>query len=412
MRNLLYVSYYTINTPYEQEIQNLKASFDRWGLKYYIRGYQPRGSWLANEQIKSEFILHCMEKFRDFDIIWIDGDATIDKEPVLFQKIADETDKIFAVHWLNGQWLLAGTIYLRNTEQGRNFVRNWVHMQSCMLEDIDQVVLEKLAYKHEDIMYKLPWEYTKVFDKEGDAVIKHGQASRRTGVAVADHNLDAFKGLRPSFDERGYLRFVRMTPTALRILKRDYVSIGDGRWAKKHRNDFTLDSIVRNNPIAYVFGKGPSIDNLHGLILPDNAICICINDSVHTIRKYPQIAKFPRFVIQQDEGLADSCYDPESYHCVSYNARHHYSMHKDVFVFNPADYGCLDSTITVVLAIKIFKPLVQSFVFVGFDSCTTGVLDYAKSIGYESTKAGDPKRFFGHLLLICEALGEEPVFVR
>ena len=65
----LIVSYYTQNTVYQLEVQNLIASCEKWGLEHHIEPIPSFGSWERNCCYKPFFLMEKMQQFRQ-SYIW------------------------------------------------------------------------------------------------------------------------------------------------------------------------------------------------------------------------------------------------------------------------------------------------------------------------------------------------------
>lgn len=173
------VSFYTVNTPYEREVQNLKTSIKKFGLKSHIMGAPNLGSWEKNCQYKAEYIREAMDMF-DENIVWIDADAVFQKEPVLF----DTLNCDLAYHYLEyRKELLSGTLFIQNNEKMKAVIDQWIALNKTN-NLWDQVNLQTIVESHTNLnTYVLPEAYCKIFkhrvQTERDPVITHYQASRR-----------------------------------------------------------------------------------------------------------------------------------------------------------------------------------------------------------------------------------------
>ncbi|OGN63311.1 MAG: hypothetical protein A3E80_02235 [Chlamydiae bacterium RIFCSPHIGHO2_12_FULL_49_9] len=181
----LLISFYTKNTIYEKEIEDLVASCKALQLELYVEGRADLGSWEYNCCQKPLFILECLEKFKR-PLLWVDADAMILKKPPF---IFGDID--LAIYFNNFQNKLArtGTIYLRPTQETLRFVKLW--HETCQGKIIrkeefpypDQTVFSELLYANRDLKIgQLPIQYTQVFDKDllpfENSCIIHFQSSR------------------------------------------------------------------------------------------------------------------------------------------------------------------------------------------------------------------------------------------
>ena len=156
---MLVCAYYTYGTPYEKIVENLEESLISLGLHYHIRGYDSRGSWVANCGIKPSFLLDCLTEFDD-DILYVDADAIVRKVP----EIACEEDiGVYYKKHLDGtEELLSGTIYLK--QSAKPLVARWLVEQESNPGKWDQKTLATVVKKHGYKVQRLPQGYTKIFD--------------------------------------------------------------------------------------------------------------------------------------------------------------------------------------------------------------------------------------------------------
>lgn len=186
------VSFITLGTPYEREVQRLRQSAASLGIPLVVYGYKPKGSWRANLNYKSACILRAMDEYPGKDIVFVDADAKFHEWPVLFDGLSASHDYDIAFHRFvqsrldPGRELLSGTLWIANTERGRRLVTEW-HEKALALPAIrhqralDEVVRVKEAGWR---CFILPLEYTAIFDHPAvrgriEPVIEHFQASRR-----------------------------------------------------------------------------------------------------------------------------------------------------------------------------------------------------------------------------------------
>lgn len=184
----LFISYYTVGTPYRQEADALRESLEAWGLDYRIYGRPCRGSWQANTQQKAEVVAEAMADGRA--VVWLDADARVERPPTLLHDLTCD----FAAHWL-GNEMLSGTIYFGATEAARLLVKAWQtwNRENPNGRHGDQQNLQNAVEHMTGLdVFRLPPEYTWIqatvdtpedisFRRYGRraAVIRHTQASRR-----------------------------------------------------------------------------------------------------------------------------------------------------------------------------------------------------------------------------------------
>jgi hypothetical protein len=178
------VAFYTVNTGYEKEVQNLLASMQGLDLSYEVWGIESLGSWQKNTQIKADFIKMMILKYKQ-PIAYIDADAVFHQYPELFDVISAD----FAAHYHNyKKELLSGTLFFNYTKMSLVLIDEWLKQNEKNPNKWDQYTLQ---YTHKNMsnlkFYQLPPEYTKIFDANykkigvsiGKPIIEHFQASRR-----------------------------------------------------------------------------------------------------------------------------------------------------------------------------------------------------------------------------------------
>ncbi len=177
--NYRIVSFYTEDTPYEQEVQKLIASVNRFQLPSHIKGVKNLGSWEKNCQYKANYILDALHAFEE-NIVWVDADAVFMKAPVLFDTLQCDIGYHYLPH---RQELLSGTLFVRNNEKMKQVVQQWIEVNATNNEwdqkNLQGIVEADAALKKE----VLPMEYCKIVNNRhqptNNPVIMHYQASRR-----------------------------------------------------------------------------------------------------------------------------------------------------------------------------------------------------------------------------------------
>jgi hypothetical protein len=184
---MIIISGYTFNTPYEEEVKDLEADLKRFNLPYWLYGYESRGNWTKNTMVKAELIQRALMEYPEDDVIWLDADAIILREPKFFHELKNKNFDI-CCHYLkthyNPNELLSGTIIFRNVPIVRKLVDDWVAIKN---ENWDQKILQELVdgkYKLKLNKLELPQEYIKIRPKNVkdarslNCVIGHKQMSR------------------------------------------------------------------------------------------------------------------------------------------------------------------------------------------------------------------------------------------
>ncbi len=117
------VSYYTKKTGYEEQVKQLKITLKRFNLENDVVGIPDRGSWHKNTYYKPHFIRQMMNKHRNRSIVYVDADAKIRMNPVLFNDLKCD----FACHFHHPRKeLLSGTLYFGNTKGSRYLIKKWI----------------------------------------------------------------------------------------------------------------------------------------------------------------------------------------------------------------------------------------------------------------------------------------------
>ena len=187
------VSFYTKGTGYEEQVKQLKITLKRFNLENDIVGIADRGSWHKNTYYKAQFIQRMMNKHRGRSIVYVDADAKMRMNPVLFNNFKYD----FACHFHMGKELLSGTLYFGNTKGARQLVKKWIeedklHPDTNMPQKNLRTVFNREKKK---IKWKaLPVEYCMIYDSRSryrvNPVIEHFQLSRKyKGSKTKRHKL-------------------------------------------------------------------------------------------------------------------------------------------------------------------------------------------------------------------------------
>ncbi|MHA1279800.1 MAG: hypothetical protein ACTSQ8_21565 [Candidatus Helarchaeota archaeon] len=175
------ISYYTKNTGYESQVEYLKASVKRFNLDSDIVGIVDKGDWHKNVYYKPKFIMGMLKKHAGRPVVYVDADAVIKSNPVLFNNYNCD----FACHFFQDRELLSGTMYFGNTRGSRYIVNKWleedrIHPDTHMPQKNLRAVFDK--QKNNIIWKKLPVEYCRIYDSRtrlnNRPVIVHYQLSR------------------------------------------------------------------------------------------------------------------------------------------------------------------------------------------------------------------------------------------
>lgn len=187
------ISFYTRATPYEEEVQNLIDSCNRFSLEAKIEGIDSFGSWELNCAYKPFFIWKMLEELNR-PLLWVDADGVFLKKPSWQESF--EGDLAVRFHeelpWDHPSKVITSTVYISPSIQGKEIIRRWIFQTQKSLLDPkrklefwDQIALRDALDTWEGILEPLSLSYAKIFDhpsdclREKDPVIEHYQASRR-----------------------------------------------------------------------------------------------------------------------------------------------------------------------------------------------------------------------------------------
>ncbi len=189
----LVVSFYTRNTPYEEEANNLRSSCEQKGIACYIEGVDDLGSWEENCMVKPYFMRTQLHKWKR-PLLWVDADAVF-LQPLCFEefmfsdlailKYKEEEDPRFCVG--------AGTMYVNATEGGVQGMDLWCFYADQIRKEkgsappfADQVSLYLTLRSQPPItIAPMPLKYCAIFDQKmseeeaQEIIIEQRQASRK-----------------------------------------------------------------------------------------------------------------------------------------------------------------------------------------------------------------------------------------
>lgn len=180
------VSFYTKDTIYEKEIEDLSASCKALGIDHYIEAREDLGCWEKNCNQKPLFIYECLERFNE-PLLWVDADGIALQKPDLDLKGAD-----LGLYFNNYKTRHArnATIYAAPTQKTKEFMLLWyktlqelnARPNKALLPD-QPVMISLIRKKIVPLKIgKLPLEYMQIFDRDPipleKTVILHFQASR------------------------------------------------------------------------------------------------------------------------------------------------------------------------------------------------------------------------------------------
>jgi hypothetical protein len=191
------ISFYTLRTPYQQEVLHLMDSVERWGIEARIEGRESLGSWEHNCAYKPRFILQKLKELKRA-ILWVDADAIFHASPKWSEFIhCDLSLRINpSLGPTHGSKILSGTLFVNYSAQGLALIEQWIEAcekglrTASALRELfgpgcyfwDQAALNEILWKNKKLrVHNLPLAYCKIFDldKTAEVIIEHHQASRR-----------------------------------------------------------------------------------------------------------------------------------------------------------------------------------------------------------------------------------------
>ena len=173
-------------TPaYRAVAQKLQKSLQKLGISHHFAEAEQQSTWEAGTRLKPHFVWKCLKAFPQKDVLYLDSDAVVQRQPEFFDDINTDVAILFTPAYYRGRYVLkisAGTLYISNTPGGRQFAKNWCaqdHKSNPLTKDEDMIYMAFEAF--EGITFKaMPLSYSKVFDSPGPSpVIEHFQASRK-----------------------------------------------------------------------------------------------------------------------------------------------------------------------------------------------------------------------------------------
>jgi len=175
---MIFTSFFTRNTIYEEQVYKLIASLEKFNLPYYIEGIdQFSSNWRDICGYRGKFIVNVMEKFND-DVCWLDADAIINQPPK--ELLTTKADITF--YFRNNCEVLLGTSLFKNTKEVKSLLLKWTNtIENSKNRNISQFVFKQLLSSTKLTTHFLPESYCHIFDKyiTTTPVITHYQLSRK-----------------------------------------------------------------------------------------------------------------------------------------------------------------------------------------------------------------------------------------
>lgn len=188
------VSFYTKDTPYEEEVKHLEKSCRDFGIECQIEGIASSGSWEMNCAFKPIFILKKMEELKR-PLLWVDADAVFVR-PLEFLDAfySDIGVRMYNCPDDHPSRIVSSTVFIHKTAPAKNVLKLWAEECLFMLSEKnrtkevwDQDALRRVLFtkNHGASFVPIPSAYSKIvghLDDERECpcpVIIQNQASRR-----------------------------------------------------------------------------------------------------------------------------------------------------------------------------------------------------------------------------------------
>src|SRR6185436_5349352 len=142
MPKLVYIGYFTKDTPYQVECQYLIGTLEQFKLPYVIYMIENQGNWQKNTQFKAKIIQNALYKLQ-CPIVYVDCDAKIQQDPILFNELVEKGID-FAYHMKDGKELLSGTMFMNYSNVTLRLITTWIEQIKVDKDIWEQKVLQKI----------------------------------------------------------------------------------------------------------------------------------------------------------------------------------------------------------------------------------------------------------------------------
>jgi hypothetical protein len=170
MNKVIYGSFYTKDTPYEQVVKDyFLTSCEKWKIHPIVIEMSNHKTWIQNVAEKPRAIREILNGMKEDEVLaFMDADATIEQYPKLFEEISLDYDIGFhTLDW--NSWygydnnpsikeLLTGTMFFRNTNAIKSLCTVW-YETAKISKQWEQKVLASIIGNHGVTIYDLPIEY-------------------------------------------------------------------------------------------------------------------------------------------------------------------------------------------------------------------------------------------------------------
>lgn len=177
------VSFYTVDTPYEDLVPTFTASAVAVGLDPVIYPVKNLGKWSHNCNQKPDIIYQAYQEFPDERILYTDIDATFEEYPIELETYSGEFDIGF--HLFRGSEVLSGTLLFEHTSEACALLRKWIFASKKHQDVWDQKVLSRVIEANPISIYHISPAHCYIFDISKrlypgvKPVILHHQISRQ-----------------------------------------------------------------------------------------------------------------------------------------------------------------------------------------------------------------------------------------
>ena len=192
MKDIVFVAYYTFNTPYETEAAKLKASLKKLNLLHDIVPIASVGNWQDNTRFKAKFLQQMLVKHKDKNLVYIDVDAIVHSIHIHFKDYTCDVGLRYQdFRWRKNE-CLSCTIFLANNDRVMKLCETWEKInvkERANRNNLEQWNLGSAITSMKSELNlnvkNLPPEYTFIFDSmkvmypSVKPVIEHFQASRQ-----------------------------------------------------------------------------------------------------------------------------------------------------------------------------------------------------------------------------------------
>jgi hypothetical protein len=188
----LVVSFYTLDTPYEEEVQGLISSCKRFNIEHEIEGIGSTGSWEMNCAFKPLFLLKKVEELKR-PLLWVDADAAFMRSPPILDVFSlDLAVRLYDCSNDHPSRVVSSAVFVNSSEKSKEILRAWAGKCLSWLKEKerrevwDQDALRSVIFeeKYKDCWGVFPKFYSVIEGHPEDVVYKDPviaqyQASRR-----------------------------------------------------------------------------------------------------------------------------------------------------------------------------------------------------------------------------------------